>query len=141
MVFHQAVSDFAHHDAAVSAFDEAHVGIDKGKPEPQVVVLDLVQPLLALFRIILGNWNLPFQNIQVDQGLQILGQAGGFRFQNTGNGGQLCVACGNGPDDGEIAAYLADLLLQQEVRLIVQIAGPVQNALLDSTVNVLALGE
>ena len=42
-------------------------------------------------------------------------------------------------DNGKVAANLTDLLLQQEMRLIIEIARPVQYAFLDRTIDVAAL--
>ena len=115
----QALADLVQNDLTVAALDKAHVGIDEGKPEADIIVLDPVKAALALLRVLLGDGYLALQNIQIDQRFQIFGQTGGLDLQGGGNGRQLVIACGNGPDDGEVAADLADFLLQQEVRLIV----------------------
>lgn len=42
-------------------------------------------------------------------------------------------------DNGKVTADFTDLLLQQEMRFIIEIAGAVQYAFLDSTIDVAAL--
>ena len=42
-------------------------------------------------------------------------------------------------DNGKVAAYFTDFLLQQEMRLIIEIARTVQYAFLDSTIDIAAL--
>ena len=99
MVPHEALANLVHDDAPVSTFDKAHIRIHKGKPETQIIVLDFIQTLFALFRTILRHRYLPLQNIQIDQRFQILGQAGGLDFQHTGNGRQFRIPCRNRLDD------------------------------------------
>lgn len=67
VVFHKVVADLVQDDAAVPAFDEAAVGVDEGKPEADIVVLDSVQTPLALFRVFLGDGDFPLQDVQADQ--------------------------------------------------------------------------
>lgn len=43
----------------MAALDEAHIGVDEGEPEAQVVVLDLVEALFAPLRVGFGDGNLP----------------------------------------------------------------------------------
>ena len=123
----KALSDLIQHDPAVAALDEAHIGIHKGKPETEIIVLDFIQSALAFLRVIFRDRDFTLQNIQIDQRFQIFGQAGGLDLQRGGNGRQLVIARSNGPDHGEIAADLADLLLQQEMRFIIQITGAIEN--------------
>ena len=70
----ESPADLIHHDTAMPAFDKAHIGIDKCEPKPQIVILDLVKASLALFGIFLCDRHPSFQNIQIHQGLQVLGQ-------------------------------------------------------------------
>ena len=123
----KALSDLIQHNPAVAALDEAHIGIDKGKPETDIIVLDFIQSALAFLWVIFRDRDFTLQNIQIDQCFQIFGQAGGLDLQRRGNGRQLVIARSNGPDHGEIAADLADLLLQQEMRFIIQITGAIEN--------------
>jgi hypothetical protein len=123
----KALSDLIQHDPAVAALDEAHIGIHKGKPETDIIILDFIQSALAFFRVILRDGHLALQDVQIDQRFQIFGQAGGLDLQRGGNGRQLVIARSYGPDHGEIAADLADLLLQQEMRFIIQITGAIEN--------------
>ena len=141
VVFHETVADLVQDDAAVAAFDEAAVGVHEGEPEADIVVLDLVKAPLALFGVLLGGGDLPLQDVRVDQGLEVLGQARGLRLQDRRNDGELAVTGGDGTDDREVAAHLADLLLQQEVGLVVQVARPVQHTALDGVVNTAAFGK
>lgn len=43
----------------MAALDEAHIGVDEGEPEAQVVVPDLVETLFALLRIGFSDGDLP----------------------------------------------------------------------------------
>ena len=58
MIFHKTLLDFIHYNEAVTALNKAHIRIYKGKPESQIIVLDLVKSLFAFVRIVLGNRNL-----------------------------------------------------------------------------------
>lgn len=122
VLINQTLLNLIKRDVAVTAFNEAHVGIYKGKPKPQIIIFDFVQTLFALFRVVFCDRNFPLQNIQIDQRLKILGQAGGLNLQQGSNFGKFPITGSNGPDDGEVTAGFADFLLQQEVGLIIQIA-------------------
>ena len=141
VVLHETVADLVQDDVAVAAFDEAAVGIDEGKPEADIVILDPVQAPLALFGVLLGDGDFPLQDVQVDQGLEVLCQDRSLCLQDGCDGGQLTVAGGDGPDHGEVAAHLADLLLEQEMGFVVQIPRPVQHTALDGIVDAAAFGK
>ena len=68
VILYQAVSDSVHDDAAVTTFDETYVGAHKRKPEPQIIVLNIVKAFLTLFRILFGDGNVLFRNVQIDKG-------------------------------------------------------------------------
>ena len=72
MVRDKPLMDLIHDDAAMSTFDKAPVGVYKSKPEAQIVVLDFVEAPFAFFRLFLRDGNLALQNIQINQGLEIL---------------------------------------------------------------------
>ena len=75
------LTDLRHDDLTVSALNEAEIGIDKGEPKPNIIVLDLVKTFFAFIGIVFGDGNFPFKNIQIDQCFQIFSKTGGFGFQ------------------------------------------------------------
>ena len=125
MIRHQAFLDFIHHNTAMSAFYKTHIWIHKGKPEPQIIILDLIKSPLAFLRIILCNGDFPFQYIQINECFQVFRQTGSLDFQNGRDSGQFAVSCGNGLDDGKIAANLRNFLLKQKMWLVIQISGSI----------------
>lgn len=58
VVLHETVADLVQDDATVAALDEAAVGVDEGKPEADIVVLDPVQAPLAFLGVLLGDGDL-----------------------------------------------------------------------------------
>ena len=81
MMADKPLTDLRHDNLTVSALNEAEIGIDKGEPEPDIVVFDLVKTFFAFVWIIFGDGNFPFQDIQIDQRFQIFCKAGGFGLQ------------------------------------------------------------
>ena len=114
-------SDFFHDIFCVSTLNVTLIWINKGKPETDIIVFDMIQPLLALLRFLFRDGHFPLYKVQIDQRLQCPRK---IRRPDADRRRKIChfrVSKSDRTQNRKITAKFRHLLLKQKIRLLVQI--------------------